>query len=262
MIPRKDAPAKPASMVDAFEAAQGFMVLADLGRLENEQDRLDALAAIRSSIKNHRPEKGMKSYGWSPVLNDAAAKPYFDLLKSKSSALRRWAIQRGVNYVQITPYIATNLIGLLSDHDRTLARSAARHLMQHRYLPASKKLREFAAKDDELGHKIRCYLQGRKIEDALDNLNQEAQTRILPHVPDRAKSPAASTSIDFSVSKTGELRHNETSRADVLAASAVQVELEKVDWKKMEVRPFRFDVFVWRDAAGLQCRVREWGLAA
>ena len=115
-------------------------MLADLGSMvggfKNPKDRLNALSAIRSSIKNYKPIKGKKPYGWGPVLNDEAAKPYFDLLRSKSPALRTWAIRAGLDYVQITPYIGTRLIKLLSDNDKQVREAAAQALISKEYAPA------------------------------------------------------------------------------------------------------------------------------
>jgi hypothetical protein len=109
---------------DVFEAAQGFIPVDSIPP--------EAVAAIRRSIEIHQPEANAPRLP-GQGLPDAAAEPFFDLLKSSDVRVRRWAMNKTVSTLAVTVRVREVLVAALEDSDVSVRRGAASWLAFQEY---------------------------------------------------------------------------------------------------------------------------------
>lgn len=138
--------AGPDGDLPAFDAAQGFRVIADLVPKGDEKAQAAARDALVAAVKAAGPPlKPISQSGRlsNAKLSDAAMQPLLRLLESDDPLLRRWALITGLHYVDITPNLGERLIDLLEDEDPQVAGTAALTLCEKNCRSAETALRAY-----------------------------------------------------------------------------------------------------------------------
>jgi hypothetical protein len=172
----------------------GFVTIADLVRPGDLGLGIVAYSAIQEAVSEQTGPVRLES--WS--IPDDVAAPFIDLLSSSNSNVRHWAVDKALSGGDVSPSIGNALIQVLDDRYISVSRAAAYRLMQSQYDPATKPLREYAARlqrekrTSELND-VLPYLEGRRIKEGIgqfpNNLSQSLKSDLsrtltagTPHV--------------------------------------------------------------------------------
>lgn len=184
--------AGPDGDLPAYEAAQGFRVVADLVEKGDEKAQAaarDALVAAVKADKRHSQHGRM----WDPELSEAAMAPLLKLLDSQDPVVRRWALTRGLHYVHVSANLGKRLVAQLDDKDPEVAASAALTLAHKQYRSAAKELDAYrkripAGKAFEYyANEVYGTLQLWKVMERFDALPEALTKRVGAELAKRAK---------------------------------------------------------------------------
>jgi hypothetical protein len=239
---------------------QGFYAVPDLVRGGSRDDQAFALAAIKTSIAACKGGAATRPARSKVTLNDEAVAPFVGLLASDSAPLRRWAISKALDGLDLTPLVARELTAALDHHDPEVRKTAAWVFMIRQYAPVRQKLEKMVDEtgDAELRQRIRRYLAGRQVADHLGRMPADLSTRLVRYlVEHKHRSIVYSRSLDFDVTGDGRLTVSVDHKSYADLANDMLTFLKGVDFAKAGVLPFEFTLYLWAEEGELRYKVQE-----
>jgi hypothetical protein len=231
----------PEGYVEVFGVGEGFVLLSSVPP--------EGLAAIRKSLAAYRPPP-VESRRVRPTFSDEAAKPFVALLQSKRVEVRRWAIGKVIEDIELTPFVEKSVIAALDDPDVNVQRCAVHDLAFYRYALTSDISKWHPPASDPVAAKVLARLEADEILSGLymgpehPELNAREIAELLARRP---RPEAASKPFRFRVSREGKVEPILTPGQDGSdpVIEFVLMQLKHFDWKRVPKLPLAFRLDTW-----------------